>query len=249
MAQPPAQPSHGFTDSDRELRGCTLSEISILTIEILAIVNPAMPTTSSNIKHVTMTKKIRVELCQRKLAEPTLSQGDLKQWLKQTHGLDISQSCISKTLKRSCYILGAINANNLSSKRNKTVKYPLMEEALIEWFRTYQDRVNMSGDLLKEKGAVFLKQIYPEQDRFEFSNGWLESFKKRYEIRSFRRFGESGSVNMARVAEELPKLREVLNCFPWKDIYNMDETGLFYRMQVCSGKKNLVIAQLCIIGR
>ncbi|KAI1000392.1 hypothetical protein K3495_g7803 [Podosphaera aphanis] len=89
----------------------------------------------------------------------------------------------------------------------------------------------MSGDLLKLRGGYFLKELYPDAGPFEFSNGWLDRFKARYSIKSFRRFGESGSVDMVLIEEALPGLRAVLNKYEWKDIYNMDETGLFYRMQ------------------
>ena len=107
-----------------------------------------------------------------------------------------------------------------------------MESALVEWFLSHQDRVNVSGDLIKEKAALFLDNLYPEHDVFEFSNGWLESFKERHGIKSFRRFGESGSVDMTLIEKSLPDIRETLDKYEWKDIYNMDETGLFYRLQV-----------------
>ena len=79
---------------------------------------------------------------------------------------------------------------------------------------------------------MFLKEFYPEAEGFEFSNGWLERFKARFAIKSYRRFGESGSVNMMVIENALPAIRELLDQYEWKDIYNMDETGLFYRMQV-----------------
>ncbi|KAI1001194.1 hypothetical protein K3495_g7004 [Podosphaera aphanis] len=107
-----------------------------------------------------------------------------------------------------------------------------MEEALNNWFLTRQEMVNMSGDLLKLKGGYFLKELYPDAGPFEFSNGWLDRFKARYSIKSFRRFGESGSVDMTLIEEALPGLRAVLNKYEWKNIYNMDVTGLFYRIQV-----------------
>jgi hypothetical protein len=37
---------------------------------------------------------------------------------------------------------------------------------------------------------------------------------------------------MTTLANTLPAIRDVLDQYAWKDIYNMDETGLFYRMQV-----------------
>ena len=80
--------------------------------------------------------------------------------------------------------------------------------------------------------ALFLDHLYPEHDVFEFSNDWLESFKDRHGIKSFRRFGESGSVDMTLIEKSLPDIRETLDKYEWKDIYNIDETGLFYRLQV-----------------
>jgi hypothetical protein len=90
----------------------------------------------------------------------------------------------------------------------------------------------MSSDLTKEKAAYFLAELYPGHGAFEFSNGWLEAFKNRRNIKSYRRFGESRSANMVVIEESLPQIRLTLDQYEWRDIYNMDETGLFYIMQV-----------------
>jgi len=90
----------------------------------------------------------------------------------------------------------------------------------------------MSGDLTKEKVAYFLAELYPSHEAFEFSNGWLESFKNRHGIKSYRCFGEFGSANMAVIEESLPQIRLILDQYERRYIYNMDETGLSYRMQV-----------------
>jgi len=90
----------------------------------------------------------------------------------------------------------------------------------------------MSGALTKKNVAYFLAELYPSHGAFEFSNGWLEAFKNRRDIKSYCRFGESGSTNMAVIEESLPQIRLTLDQYEQRDIYNMDETGLFYRMQV-----------------
>jgi hypothetical protein len=90
----------------------------------------------------------------------------------------------------------------------------------------------MSYDLTKEKTAYFLAELYPGHRAFEFSNGWLEAFKNRRDIKSYRRFGESKSTNMAVIEESLVQIRLTLDQYERHDISNMDETGLFYRMQV-----------------
>jgi hypothetical protein len=40
---------------------------------------------------------------------------------------------------------------------------------------------------------------------------------------------------MAGIEESLPQIHLILDQFEQRDIYNMDETGLFYRMQVSAG--------------
>jgi hypothetical protein len=107
-----------------------------------------------------------------------------------------------------------------------------METALYRWFLTYQDQVNMSGDLTKKKAVYFLAKLYPGHGAFEFSNGWVESFKNRHGIKSYCRFGESGLANMAVIEENLSQICLTLDQYERRDIYNMDETGLFYKMQV-----------------
>jgi hypothetical protein len=183
--------------------------------------------------HTTMTDKVHVALCQYKRDDPQLSQKDLIKWFEDNHSIKVSQATISTTLKRSAEILAkSDNETNLNAKRQRTVKYSEMEFTLVKWFRANQERANVSGELIRESATKILDQLYPGHEPFEFSSGWLEAFKSRHGIRSYRHFGKSGSVDMAALANTLPAIRDVLDQYAWKDIYNMDETRLFYRMQV-----------------
>jgi hypothetical protein len=179
-----------------------------------------------------MTNEVRIAFCEHKKKHPSLTQADLITWLQDTHNVSVSQGTISLTLKCSAEILAKKEDVNRATKRQRTVKYPLMETALYQWFLTYQDQVNMSDDLTKEKVTYFLTELYPGHEAFEFSNGWLEAFKNRRSIKSYCRFGESGSANMVVIEESLLQIRLTLDQYERRDIYNMDETGLFYRMQV-----------------
>ncbi|XP_031280193.1 ARS-binding protein 1-like [Pistacia vera] len=125
-----------------------------------------------------LTESIRVELCKMEESNPSWKQKDLVKWLEDTHGLKVSQATISKTLKGSSDLLQEEGLLNPNTKRSKMVKYPAMESALYEWFVCHQEHVNMNGELLKEKGNIFLRKLYPEATLFGFSNGWLEKFKQ-----------------------------------------------------------------------
>ncbi|OAE20259.1 hypothetical protein AXG93_3960s1500 [Marchantia polymorpha subsp. ruderalis] len=91
-----------------------------------------------------MINEVRITLCEHKQKHPLLTQADLIKWFQVLHKVSISQGTISLTLKRSVEILAKEDVNQ-AAKRQRTVKYPLMETTLYRWFLTYQDQVNMSG--------------------------------------------------------------------------------------------------------
>jgi len=105
-----------------------------------------------------------------------------------------------------------------------------MEETFAEWILANQERIPIFGDLIKENTTKILDRLHPNHELFEVSNGWLEAFKLHHGIKSFRRFGDNGSVDMNVVNLALPRILQLLDQYAWKDIYNMDETGLFFRM-------------------
>ena len=180
-----------------------------------------------------LTINDRINLCLLKEKHPFIKQKDLVILFKQKYGLSISQPTVSYTLlKFDHYVnMASLPDRNLNASRECRVHYPLMEEAVMEWFRNYQEQANITGDLIKKKAIVYLDKLYPSHGKEDISNGWLEGFKHRHGISSHRRFGESGSVNMEMIANALPAIREKLGQFELKDIFNMDETGLFYRME------------------
>ncbi|KAI1000393.1 hypothetical protein K3495_g7802 [Podosphaera aphanis] len=86
-----------------------------------------------------MNDKIRVELCRKKEDNKNLTQNELVVWLNETYKLKVSQGTVSNTLKRPEELLRGAETDqgsNPSAKRHKAVTYPLMEEALNNWFLT-----------------------------------------------------------------------------------------------------------------
>lgn len=64
---------------------------------------------------------------------------------------------------------------------------------------------------------------------FSASSGCLEQLRKRHCI-SFKSIsGEVSSVNLEDVSTFLTKLSTIMPKYLLKDIYNIDETGLFFR--------------------
>ncbi|XP_055812080.1 CENP-B homolog protein 2-like [Solanum dulcamara] len=193
------------------------------------------------IQKSSLTNKIRNAICEYKKENPTISQKDLQAWVKQKFDLTISQITISRTLKKSAEYLSN-EMKNSDAKRHQPAKYPDLEKILYQWFLQMQEKVNMSGKIIQGKAKnLFLKMYGETNPEFSFSSGWLEHFKSRYRIKSYRRFGESGSVIMENIENELPSIRSKLDQFELKDIYNMDETELFYQLEA---DHSLAIKQL-----
>jgi hypothetical protein len=109
--------------------------------------------------------------------------------------------------------------------------YQDVDEALAQWVEAYQANININGEMIRQKATQFLERLHPDAPKFEFSSGWLTKFKQRHQIQSHRQFGESGVADTKIIEESLPRIRTILDQYALANIYNMDETGLFYRMQ------------------
>ena len=64
---------------------------------------------------------------------------------------------------------------------------------------------------------------------FTASNGWLEKWKTRHNVRQFSVAGEDGEVNAETIESWAERLPEIVKGYELKDIWNADETGLFWR--------------------
>lgn len=173
----------------------------------------------------------RVAICRNKRDNPKLTQAELVKWVKEKLGKSVTQGTISNTLKRSAEILAGDIENDSKRQRQRKVTYPELEEHLFEWVLNFQHTGQLSGETLKTKAAEIASHLYPGETTLMFSTGWLQKFKKRHGIRQFVAHGESGSVDMAVIEESLPELCRLISSYAPDDVFNVDETGLFFRMQ------------------
>ena len=87
----------------------------------------------------------------------------------------------------------------------------------------------LSGDAIKQKAKEFSNSLgIPQKEWLSFSNGWLHCFKKCNHLKQFKYYKEAGSVNVAAIIEAYNNLRKTLASFHPSNIYNIDETRLFY---------------------
>ncbi|MBA0650028.1 hypothetical protein Goklo_017519 [Gossypium klotzschianum] len=86
------------------------------------------------------------------------------------------------------------------------------------------------SNTLKRSSEYFSKEKKNSNVKRHKSAKYPELEKARHVIKSYRRFGESGSVVMENIEYALPQIKVILENFDWKDIYNMDETDYFIKL-------------------
>jgi hypothetical protein len=172
----------------------------------------------------------RKKICQEYVSGPKRTQKQLALWAKDTLNLDKepAQSVISEILKnKQRYLVDDLDHGN--AKRSRIARHPQLDVALANWVLQSQHRnFPINGPLIQTKAKQLASKMEIPDGELSFSKGWLEKFLERYSFRHFKVHGESGSADVSQIARTLPDLKRVISRFEPRDVYNMDETGLFY---------------------
>lgn len=118
------------------------------------------------------------------------------------------------------------------AKRARQTEHPEVTEMLDLWItKVMGDGIALTGEVLRQKWTVFADMVgVPDDERLNLSEGWLTSFKARHGLKDLKCHGEAGSAVATDVERERKRIKEWIAASGYapKDIFNMDETGLFY---------------------
>ena len=143
----------------------------------------------------------------------------------------ISKATLNRILQRKSEFLKIADQQPKShSSKQKSLRKPKnfeLEMKLCDWIRIRQEKgYPVSGDDIRARGLHLAKNL--KIDDFTPSNGWIDRFKKRFDIR-FKTFqGEKASADLEAANEFLEQdLPPLLEQYGEKNTYNCDETGKF----------------------
>ncbi|XP_060879159.1 tigger transposable element-derived protein 4-like [Metopolophium dirhodum] len=141
--------------------------------------------------------------------------------------LCVPKSTVAILLKEEVILRENFNLTQTSNqKRKREGKDPEVYEALSEWFSLITSRgVRVSAPMLKCKAEELSRKIGNNQ--FIATDGWLSRWKNRHEIKFKRVHGEKDES--ASNDWKVDRLKINLNDFSPDNIFNADETGLYYR--------------------
>ena len=139
-------------------------------------------------------------------------------------------SCIIKN-KNKIQELFESNASESAHqirKRERTSKFCDINDALYQWFCLASSKnIYPDGRILIEEAKEILEKLSIQE--FKASNGWLDRWKKKHNIKQLKVCGESGDVSGATIASWKERLPHILNGYSAHNIWNLDETGVFWR--------------------
>ena len=87
--------------------------------------------------------------------------------------------------------------------------------------------IHPSGPFLIEKAKELANKL--GKPNFKGSRGWLEKWKRKYNVHQMRVSGESGDVSGLTVSSWKERLPEIVKGYEPDDIWNMDESGVFWQ--------------------
>jgi hypothetical protein len=123
-----------------------------------------------------------------------------------------------------------LDGSNLQQKYIKRRKtgYEDLNQFVWEWYSAARSKnIPLTGKMLQEKAIMLSLEM--GLDDFTASNGWLHAFQVRHNIRSVALSGESADVSPAVLEDWQKRLPDLLRGYNREDVFNADETGLFYR--------------------
>jgi hypothetical protein len=135
-------------------------------------------------------------------------------------------------------------------KKRKTGKestFAVLETVLFTWYQQARaSNIPIDGTIVREKGKIIAAQL--NIDYFSVSSGWLSRFKERHGLVFKKLAGECADVSVKSTDAWLESLPSLLEGYEPRDVYNADETGLFfnvlpdrtlaYKGETCHGGKH-----------
>ena len=83
-----------------------------------------------------------------------------------------------------------------------------------------EKEVTITGPILKAKAAELFPGLYPGPNETvpQFSNGWLDGWKKSYGVKERKTHGEAKSAPISEAEEEMQQIRSELMKYDIADV-------------------------------
>ena len=186
-----------------------------------------MATVTAAKKRNCLTLKKKVEVINYAKKNPRVNIRDLGEMFQ------CGKTQIAKIVKNQDSLLSMCESNASGSRVHATMKFRSSEfmdvnKAVYEWYvLAYSKNIFPGGPQLIEKAKEIAERL--GKTNFKGSRGWLDKWKLRYNIKQVKVCGELGDVRGETIDSWKERLPEILHGYAKEDVWNMDETGVFWQ--------------------
>ena len=183
-------------------------------------------------KRTAISINIKKEICEYMVAKPYVKQIIVASFFNTKYGLNVDRTTINKIWQnREKWLAVLPNLQISNTFKQRSVQFPLLDKAMQIWTsQVVAAGVPLTDMILQQKGLEFAQKLNIENE-VKCANGWIYRFKQRNGLQQIRFSGEANSAPLETLSEERLKLQILLSRYNKEDIYNADETGLFFRME------------------
>lgn len=141
----------------------------------------------------------------------------------------IGRRSILNYAKNKSKIATTLTTNSLLTNCSREMKFSGIDDRLSEWLDMVETQGGCYNEaIIKEKAMQIAEKL--QLDEFKASNGWLFKFKARHKIGEKYLSGESFNFKKDDFEGFYTEIRLKMSIYEDKNIYNCDETALFYKM-------------------
>ena len=176
---------------------------------------------------------IKKEICEYMSSNPYITQVNVATFFNTKYNyLNIDRTTISKIWqKKEKWLNIQASSQNLQIYKQRSVQFPTLDKVMQIWTsQAVAARIPLTDMILQQKGLEFAKKLNIE-NQVKCGNGWIYKFKIRNGLKKVNFSGEANSAPLETLSQERIKLQALLNKYDKENIYNADETGLFFRME------------------
>lgn len=193
-----------------------------------------MPINNQRPARKAITNDQRLKLRRIARENPEWVQSKLADWAMLEFGRKFKQSTLSEILEKKYAFLDDGLSGKIPSdgKKLRLAAHPVLEQALNELLVKYNAKgLQITGDVIIDLARRLWHTMPDFKDIKEpaFSRGWLNGFKSRYSYKRHKLHGEAKSAAAYDFTAELKQPQETVSCYYKANVYNVDETALYWK--------------------
>ncbi|KAG0431370.1 Tigger transposable element-derived protein 6, partial [Dictyocoela muelleri] len=192
-------------------------------------------------KYNRLTYDQKIEIIEYKQQYKYKKCSDLAKYFSNMYKLQISRRTINHSILNCDHVIMNTSKNNGSNKAPANLKFPELDTQLINYIDIMESKgVILNDNLIKNKALFFAEKLGLID--FKNSSGFLEKFKKRNRLKLKNLSGEIYTAKECDYSDFIKIVNEKINLYGKNNVYNLDETGLFYKLipskSVCKHRKH-----------